>query len=301
MLDDRDYRVRIPVSGWLIGGSMMEKPNCEIIQDLLLSYSEGMTGESITRMLEEHLAECNDCRQRYQDIMHQREKENCEETSKGKKFVEKLKGIRKYLIGFCVGAILSFITIVALAIVFLLLFFYGGPPEVVTDISKYEEMIKVSETNKLRSPLITFPEKIPESASDVDYYFSYQDTLNTPTVEIFLQCTYDEEDYYAELQRLENTTHRYGTTTATLWKIEEGRYPNPAYIAIDGLNSAYEYALLSGENQITYIYTACKHEKNLKKIEERYLPDEFDYRMDEVDDAEKYSIYTLDAHIVEVD
>lgn len=89
----------------------MEKPTCEIMQDLLLSYSDAMTGESVTRMLEEHLAECNKCRQRYQNIMHQRDKENCEEISKGKKFVEKLKGIRYYLIGMVIGFSVSIILI----------------------------------------------------------------------------------------------------------------------------------------------------------------------------------------------
>lgn len=205
------------------------------------------------------------------------------------------KNIGKMLIGFCVGVILSFITIVAIAVVLLLLFFYGGPPEIERDISKYEEMI--SKSYELKSGLITFPEKIPESAREVDYYFSYQDTWNTPTVEVFLQCTYDEEDYHTEIQRLEHTKKKYVSGIETLIKDEDGRYPYPAYIAIDGFASSYEYALLSGERQITYIYTKNKILRNLKKVEEKYLPVQFDWRIDELDNAEKYSIY-MDAGFI---
>ena len=112
-----------------------------------------------------------------------------------------------------------------------------------------------------------------------------------PTLEVFLQCSYNEEDYQAELQRLENTKKRYGSTVRTLQKEEAGRFHYPVYIAIDGYWDSYEYALLSGERQITYVYTACKSSDSLRKIESDYLPSNYDSQMEEFTGAEGYNIY----------
>ena len=40
-----------------------------------------------------------------------------------------------------------------------------------------------------------------------------------------------------------------------LLRDEQQKYPYPAFIAVENHGNSYEYALLSGENQITYIYT----------------------------------------------
>lgn len=196
---------------------------------------------------------------------------------------------KKIWIGIAVGAVIGSITLFTLFVVFMLFFMFGGKPEVTTDVTKYEETIGNYEN--MKTALIVFPEQLPESAQDTDFYFYYQDTWNVPTLEVFLQCTYDEEDYQAEVQRLENTQKRYGSTVRTLLKDEEERFPFPAYIAVDGYWSSYEYALLSGERQITYIYTACKHSEYLEKVDAAYLPKDFDSRMDELSGVEGYCIY----------
>lgn len=89
----------------------MEKPTCGIIQDLLPSYRDGLTGESVTRMLQEHLAECPRCRQRYQEIERQQEMTDSEELLRGKSFGDKLKSIRFYIIGFVIGLALPILGI----------------------------------------------------------------------------------------------------------------------------------------------------------------------------------------------
>ena len=195
----------------------------------------------------------------------------------------------KIFIGIIVGAILSIVTLITLAIVLLLFIFTDGPPEVTEGVENYEAVLAKYED--MRTGLIVFPKTIPESASEADFYFSYQFIWDDPDMEVFLQCTYDEEDYRKEIMRLENTQKKYGSTVRTLIQDEEGVFPYPAYIAVDGHSYCYEYALLTGERQITYIYSGLNSKADLKKIDEKYLPSNFDSRQDELEFGEGYSIY----------
>lgn len=202
-----------------------------------------------------------------------------------------MKKGQKLSLGMVVGTAISAMTLVALGIICVLAFMYGGPAEVTTDASKYSETI--IQYGAMRTALITFPEELPESARGVDFYFSYKDTWNSPACEVFLQCTYDEADYQAEVERLENTKKRYSSIQTLLRRDEEERFAYPVYIAVDGRSEAYEYALLSGEKQITYIYTSHKKQKDLHKIESKYLPADFDSRQASTRDGEGYSIYLI--------
>lgn len=83
----------------------MEKPTCGIIQDLLISYSDGLTGESVTGMIREHLAECPKCLQQYEHVKRQQELAESREFSRGKSFGEKLESIRYYMIGIGIGLV----------------------------------------------------------------------------------------------------------------------------------------------------------------------------------------------------
>lgn len=199
---------------------------------------------------------------------------------------------RKLRIGIIIGVVCSIVTLVALFIIFMMLFLFGGPAETTTDISKYEETLAQYE-GSMRTALIIFPEQIPESAQNTDFYFYYKDTWNNPTLEVYLQCTYDEADYQAEIARLESTQKRYGSIERPLLRDEEGRFPYPVYIAVDSHNHAYEYALLSGERQITYIYTAYRNADDLKKVDVKYLPSDFDSRQARSKAGEGYSIYLI--------
>lgn len=81
----------------------MKGPGCGIIQDLLLSYSDGLTGENITEMIEEHLTECEECRRKLQKLKQNRELAEAAEVSRGRNFGEKLKSMRFYFIGILIG------------------------------------------------------------------------------------------------------------------------------------------------------------------------------------------------------
>lgn len=89
----------------------MEKPTCGIIEDLLHSYCDGLTGENVSEMIREHLEECPDCKKKYEDVLMQRQQDEEAEVSRGNIFVQKLKSIRYYLIGIAIGFMLPIVTV----------------------------------------------------------------------------------------------------------------------------------------------------------------------------------------------
>ncbi len=178
----------------------------------------------------------------------------------------------------------------------LLCVIFGDNRVITTDISEYEEvMSSYEDNNEVYSGFIIFPESIPNSARDIDYYCSYEIFIAGRAVcEVYLQCTYDEADYQAEIQRLESTYKQYGATIKKLQYDEVG-FAYPAYVAVDGHVGDYEYALLSGENQITYIFIACISKENMEKVTQEILP--YDYAVVENQTNERqrenYSIYCI--------
>lgn len=201
---------------------------------------------------------------------------------------------KKIWIGILAGVFVSVTLLLAIFVIGALYFFFGGSAEITKDVAEYEETM--TKYSNLQTGFITFPERIPGSAENIDFYFSYQDTWDDPTCEVFLQCTYDEADYLAEVERLENTKKVYGTTERALARGAEGQFQYPAYMAIDGCNYAFEYALLTGNQQITYVYTSFIKQSKLH-FDKKYLPSDYkkaDYSVSTWEFGEGYNIYLED-------
>ena len=47
---------------------MERKTECEIVQDLLLGYVDGVLNAESKKLVEKHLSECEKCRKRLEDI-----------------------------------------------------------------------------------------------------------------------------------------------------------------------------------------------------------------------------------------
>lgn len=184
-----------------------------------------------------------------------------------------------------IGLVLGVLTLITFWVWFITMVFFGGPAYRTSNINKYHQIYE----KKLQTGLITFPDEITEDMSDTEFSFYWKDTWDDPTVSIFLQCTYTQEAYEAEIERLECTRKVYGGTVRRLMKDEGKNYPFPAYIAIDNHHHTYEYALLSGEREITYIHTGWFDREHVKFSQE-YLPKDY---MKEQEDPflDGYSIY----------
>ncbi|MBR2666711.1 MAG: hypothetical protein IKD96_00935 [Oscillospiraceae bacterium] len=196
---------------------------------------------------------------------------------------EKKKG--KTLKGLLIG--LGVIVIIGLLFGVTGYFFTGGPAQVTIDVGQYEETMRkyTSEVaGKVHTGFFTFPEQIPASAfengSEPIFYFSYQDTWDDPTCEVYLKCRYSDDDYASETERLRNSVYMLkgaGNEVTNKLKYEESeRFVRPVYMAIDCDNHSYEYAMDLGNNEIAYIYTSFTFSPDsLKVIPEEYLPSDF--------------------------
>lgn len=162
------------------------------------------------------------------------------------------------------------------------LFLFGGPPDVTRDIADYPQML--TKHGNVQTGFTVFPEELPESmlTEEAQFYYFYRDTWDDPTMEVILQCDYTKEAYDAELERLASVRKIYGDEEKRLLYSED-RCRYPAYIAMDGYNRGYEYALLTGENEITYLYFAFLPESGMRSIPKEYLPAGYaaEYRKDQ--------------------
>ena len=92
--------------------------------------------------------------------------------------------------------------------------------------------------------LLIFPEEIPEGAEQAEYCY-YNDANDlAPSSYVFLKCTYDKKTYADEKARLSSIE---GMRTDT------EHYPAAACVTLLEAHET-EYALLSGENTIEYIF-----------------------------------------------
>lgn len=174
---------------------------------------------------------------------------------------------KKLVKGLLLGIGLTCLTLFVLLTVFLWLLFTGGPAKKTTDISRYQEIFQWS----TMSGMMVFPEKVPEDAVETDFYSYYRDTLFDGTYQVYFQCTYQPEAFAKEIARLESVHKIYGGTEKKLLRDEGNKYNYPAYIAIENHHDRYEYALVTGKNQITYIATAYIYEEDVA-FDKEYLP-----------------------------
>lgn len=123
--------------------------------------------------------------------------------------------------------------------------------------------------------LLLFPEKLPDSAENVEYYYKYESGWDRPMSQIFLSCTFDKEDYKEEEKRLSSlswTSEEKGIVTA---RRDDRSFCCPAYVTIAGYDFCYEYALMCEERlTIVYIYSMNTIKDDVK-FNEEFLPDYF--------------------------
>lgn len=115
------------------------------------------------------------------------------------------------------------------------------------------------------SQLFTFPEELPESAEPETYVYRYGDRLFDPECQIFLECTYGVEDFQAELERL-------GRLRNLEYNTEDFQYP--AYVKTNSREHCFEYALVTDEDTIVYVFLQYMRRDEIRFSRE-YLPDNY--------------------------
>lgn len=193
---------------------------------------------------------------------------------------------KRILKGILIGAVLMIVTLAVGLFVLVYFFFWGGPAKETRDIEDYEKVLSYP---YIQTAYIVFPEELPKGTLETEFYSYYRDTFGSPTIQTYLKCVYDEETYKEEIRRLENTSKKYANKEKRLLRDSEQKFQYPAYIAVENAAHKYEYALLTGDNEITYINTAWVEREHMKCPKE-YLP--YDFMTEEGREfGSGYSIY----------
>nr|MBP3598574.1 helix-turn-helix domain-containing protein [Eubacterium sp.] len=208
-----------------------------------------------------------------------------EKLAKRKNFVNGCKAL-VLIVGACV---LSFVVKFMLVLV-PILFMESTPYENQTGIENYDKakileeyggdfsgefFIFPDDTSKMLEP--TFVSSLKTGFFDTDGY-------------MILRGTYSEEDYEEEVQRLSAIECTVEDITIGV-QYDEDSYALPAYVALDGYDYEYEYALLDEKNHtITYILLSSPKYVNLCEYEEYLKLDADEYKIK--DALKQFTIYS---------
>lgn len=206
-----------------------------------------------------------------------------EEDAKRKKFV---KGCKIFIL--IVGIlVLSFI--MKFGFVLTMIFFMENTPyETRVGIENYNKA-KISEQYRSDlSELFVFPEDTKDMIEPT-FVSSFKTGFFDTDGYMILQARYDKEDYDAEVKRLSSIECTVDDITIGI-KYDEETYALPAYVAIDGFDYEYEYALLDEKNHtITYIILSYPEYVDLSEYEEYLKLDADEYKIE--DTLNQFSIY----------
>ncbi|MCR4649661.1 MAG: helix-turn-helix domain-containing protein [Lachnospiraceae bacterium] len=161
---------------------------------------------------------------------------------------------------------------------------------------EYDKTTMISEySSEMNSDFLLFPDDLSKSVND-EFAYSAKTGLFDTDGYFILKVQYNEEDYKDEADRLAGTyndvTIGDGTTYTQNVYYDDTTYNYPAYVAMDGYDSAYEYALLDEEND-TIIYVSLSYPENLHLSKYKdYLKKDAKAYFISSSSLERFSIYS---------
>ena len=212
--------------------------------------------------------------------------------------LEKLASRRNFIIGCKVLvaiagiAVLTFI-IKMFLIIAMVLFAESVPFQSQSGIESYDKAdILENYGGDIDSGLFLFPDDT-KNMIEPSFTFSMKTGLFDSDGYIILQTKYSKEDYQAEVERLSDIECSLAFDDAEVTqkvKYDEKSYALPAYVAMDGYDYGYEYALVNEENcEITYILLSYPDYVDLSEYKEYLKLDASEYEIEDV--LNQFSIY----------
>jgi len=267
------------------------KYSCNLIRDLLPLYCDRICSKDSAEAVQEHISSCEECKNIYigmrQSVLMDSagyEKQQLASMREVKKKIKKRNTVFAS-VGIVAGIFFVIIVIrVMLVAGVISLAVQAGWKDCYTstDISEYG----IFEEFDGYSKLDIFPEQLSDHMEVYQYSYYYADTFLDPTAQIYLECSYEEDDYVKEMERLEGIQEEYeGRIQAIVYDTDSFSYP--AYVTIDADNHCYEYALLIGEKKIAYVFLQFIKEEDIVFPTE-YLPKEYEQK------EAGYSIYVFE-------
>ena len=161
--------------------------------------------------------------------------------------------------------------------------------EIISGIENYDKNALYKKYGSdLDCEMLIFPEDT-EKMLEPEYEVNIKSGLFDTEGYIVLQAKYEEMEYQKELDRLSKV--QYETADIVLGvRYDEKSYKLPAYVAMDGHSSVYEYALVDETRyEIIYVILSYPNVDELEKYEE-YLKIDKDKYKEEVT-WDRFSIY----------
>ncbi|MBR1724398.1 MAG: zf-HC2 domain-containing protein [Ruminococcus sp.] len=260
----------------------------DIIRDLMPLYAEGMVSDKSRRLIEEHFAECEDCRRQLEAMKAPPPQVEYTEQAKGfKKYIRK----RKLRFGAKVAGITALCVFAAVAVRLalaglltsvLMLDSFLSKVEVDDDPSSYSLYMGASADEKYRNKWDMDESIFPESIDGLDvqeYKMVYYNPWDAQYLS-YLTVSYSDADYKAEVSRLSECgiTKYKGYYSVTGFS---GGEPLAMY-ADDYQGFVYAIDTPGEQNSITYVELIfCNYFYDLdyeEHIPSQYLPEGFNAR-----------------------
>lgn len=198
----------------------------------------------------------------------------------------------KVLVAIAGAAVLSFMIRIFLIII-LVISIESIPFQNCSGIENYDKAgILENYGGDIDSGLFIFPDNT-DNMINPTFVSSLKTGLFDTDGYIILQAEYSKEDYETELERLSNIECLLSFSDEEV--IQEIRYDVesyglPAYVAIDGYDYIYEYALVNDETcEITYVLLSYPEYADLRQYKEYLKLDASEYRIEDV--LNQFSIY----------
>lgn len=142
------------------------------------------------------------------------------------------------------------------------------------------------------SALFLFPDDL-QAMTETTFISNFKSGLFDTDGYLILKSKYSIEDYETEVARLADTKCVVmGTESAVRYDTES--YALPAYVAVDGFDYVYEYALVDEKNcEITYVLLSYPEYDDLSEYKECLKLDISEY---EIEDAlNQFTIYARES------
>ena len=267
------------------------KYDCELIQDLIPLVKDGIASNASKTAVGLHIEQCDICKGIYEvetQIVFPTFDENTSAAiSKVVDYKSRIKRRRKIGIVIAVliyAASLIFLTAGGMLIPQMRTLYntmstsvaitFFGEKYSTRDIAEYGNYsghtnAKDAARNNMDieesaffTTLEIFPETIPASAYVKDYYYFFSSGVWDNAYQLYLVCTYDDNDYSYEKERLESLELTFNGETHRPIITDTG-FSYRAVVTMFGNQHSYEYALLDDEtNTIAYVYAQSMGIKN---------------------------------------
>ena len=267
------------------------KYSCDLIRDLLPLYCDRVCSKDSAEAVQEHISSCEECKNIYigmqQSVSMDRarfEKQQLASMQEVKKKIKKRNTISAS-IGIVAGILFVIIVIRVLLVAGVIIFAVKDGRKDCYTSTNIDDYGVFEEFNGY-SKLDIFPKQLSDNMEVYKYSYYYADTFLDPTAQIYLECSYEEDEYSKEIERLEGIQEEYeGRIQPIVYDTDSFSYP--AYVTIDADNHCYEYALLIGEGKIAYVFLQFIKEEDIVFPAE-YLPKEYEQK------ENGYSIYLFE-------